>query len=590
MIKLVARFLMLIMLFSIGQMVLAQTPKILKPDEAFQLSTQSDSGTQLILHWQIAPGYHLYSDAITVKVLEPSNVKLAPLVLPKGKPNYDPTRGHFMAYYHSVTIPVTLTAGNTQNLTLLVSYQGCADMGLCLPPQHKTLRLNASFNLQSLIKESTNANSIETIFHAKQPFVVLLSFFVFGVLLSFTPCVFPMLPILSGIIASHGQNITSRHAFSLSFVYVLFSALTYAVLGIIAGVAGHHLQSALQNNLVLILSGILFIVLAFSLFGLYEIRLPNFLQSRLTHLSHMHGGGSLLGVALMGIFSTLVVSPCVSAPLVGALAYIGDTGSAAFGGIALFVLGFGMGLPLLLIGTSAGKLLPKTGHWMVNIKNFFGLLLVAMAIWIWARVLPVGIIVALWAILAVTCAVCLGAFEPAKTYWNKFCKALGILLGLYGICLFIGVISGSTNMLQPLEKLANAAPSPNAETSQSTAIKFIRVENFSQLKRVFIKHPRVILDFYANWCVSCKQMESEVFGNSEVQKTLQKYQVQMVQVDLTDSNKDLEFLTEKYQVIAPPTLLFFNNHGDWISNANLVGDQSADGFAQAVEDTYSNDR
>jgi len=556
-------------------------------DKAFQVKEQIISPTELYLNWTIAPQYHLYSDSISVKVLYPSGTRLAPLHLPQGKVGTDPSRPkHYMEYYHGLTIPLHVIHGSTAGLGLAVTYQGCADAGLCFPPQTKKISLSevSDDKLSEFIASNSDAHRIDYFLQQQKLWVVLLSFFVFGLLLACTPCVFPMLPILSSMIAHQGVHLTTIRAFIFSLVYVLAAAITYACAGIFAGLAGHHLQTLLQNEWVIGCSGVMFIVLAMSLFGLYELQLPHRWQNKLSHLSHPKKKGSLCGVALMGVFSSLVISPCVSAPLVGALAYVGETGSALVGGLALFMLGLGMGFPLLIIGTSAGKLLPKSGHWMESIKKLFGVMLIAMAIWLWSRILPASIILALTGVLAINCAIYLGAFEAAAKGWPRFTKATGFVCGVYGVSLLLGAVSGSENILQPLDQLAVWHKQDAKAVNPAIRAEFVRVKNITQLKQALrTDTPQVTLvDFAADWCVACQEMQRNVFDNATVQKYFQENNIQLLQVDVTVADPEIQAILDAYQVVAPPTVLLFDRKGHWLSDATIVGLQSPAAFLQSL--------
>ncbi len=567
----------------------ANDAAFLAPDEAFRLETHNTSPMAFNLHWKIAPNYHLYSDSISVKVISPTEAKLAPLVLPQGKAGTDPTRGQYMEYYDKLDIPAQLLKGNTSQLKIAVSYQGCSDQGLCYPPQTKTFAVTDnedSNSLENFVEESSNIQSIHHLFAHQNAYVVLLSFFVFGLLLALTPCVFPMLPILSSILAGqHADRMSTMHAFLLSLVYVLASAVTFAIAGIFAGFAGHHIQSFLQNTWVLALSGVLFILLSMSLFGLYELQLPHWLQSKLLHFSHEKKHGPFINAALMGIFSSLVVSPCVSAPLVGALAYIGGTGNPWLGAGSLFFMGIGMGAPLLIIGASAGKILPKSGRWMSNIKNFFGIMLIGMAIWLWSRILPAHFIMGLWSVLAIVCGIYLGVLDRTEIGWPRFWKAIGIILCLYGLCLFVGAASGSANMLAPLENFSSEKNSTTFSSAPTHGL-FKQISTTKELEAALKNHQLTLVDFYADWCESCQVMKHEVFDTPEVQAAFAKQQVQLLQVDMTKSTPEIQTLLDTYHLIAPPTILFFNAQGAWLKNSTLVGLQTKEAVIKAVDEFY----
>lgn len=558
--------------------------EFLSVDQAFHIKAQIISPTEFTVDWTIAPKYHLYSDSISVHVLSPRNVRLASLVLPKGVAGTDPNHSSgYQEYYHTLILPVQLTGGSTTGLNLTVSYQGCADAGLCYPPQTKKITLSemSDDKLADLIDSSNDANRIDHLLQNQTHWMVLLSFFIFGLLLAFTPCVFPMLPILSGIIAGQGHKITPSRAFIFSLVYVLASAATYAVAGIFAGFAGHHLQSMLQNEWVISISGLVFIILAMSLFDVYELQLPVRIQNILTHLSHPKRHGTLSSAAIMGVFSTLIISPCVSAPLVGALAYIGDTGSPAFGGLALFVMGLGMGLPLLIVGTSAGKLLPKAGRWMGSVKKIFGIILVGMALWLWSRIVPAPIILGLSGILMITCAIYLGVLESIKKGWGCIWKIIGIVVGLYGLCLIVGAVSGSTSLVMPLDHVSIPQMIQKQMVRQNR--QFIRIENVTQLHAALGHHHQpTLLDFSAEWCAACHEMEEKVFSDPQVKEMLATQHYQLLQVDVTIPNPENEKIMKVYQVLAPPTVVFFDQTGKWLKQKNLVGGQSAEEFLHSL--------
>lgn len=567
------------------QLASAQTMRPLPPDQAFVLKTEVQSDKSLQLKWTIAPDYHLYSDAIDVKVLAPSDAKLAEWQLPDGKPGSDPVRGHYLEYYNQLVLPLVLVNGSTSDLQLQISYQGCSDKGFCYPLQTKTVNLGAGGDdVSSFLAKSNDANRIQQLLQNQDIWLVLLSFLGFGFLLAFTPCVFPMLPILSSIIVGHGENISTGRAFFLSLIYVLASAVTYAAAGMAAGLAGSHLQAALQNNWVLAVSGLLFVLLSLSLFGFYELRLPHSWQDRLTYLSRHQQSGNYLGVVVMGILSTLIVSPCVSAPLVGALAYIGQKGSVLFGGLTLFVMGLGMGIPLLVVGTSAGRLLPRSGGWMNAIKAVFGVALLAMAIWLWARILPSQAILVLWAILIIGVAIYLGALEAAPHGWPRFWKAIGLVLGFYGICLLIGAASGSDDPLQPLAKLASARGSAGCEVTKATDNDFMVVTNITALNKVLAEakaaHRPVLLDFSAKWCTACHEMDNNVFNNARFKEVVTDRNIKLIRADVTSNNTDVQALEKAYDVIAPPTMIFFDKKGE--KENIVVGGQKLDDFLKQI--------
>ncbi|OGT22161.1 MAG: thiol:disulfide interchange protein, partial [Gammaproteobacteria bacterium RBG_16_57_12] len=556
----------------------ASEPEFLEADQAFIFSADVSDAEHIIGHWEIADQYYLYRQRISFKIVQ-GDATLGNIDSPPGKPKYDEYFGDMEVYLHQVNIPVQLLRGSTAagTVTLQVEYQGCAEAGLCYPPITKTV----SLALPAAGAASPAALPLTTAPQSAAPLaeqdrlaqkmasdtmlLTLASFFGLGVLLAFTPCVFPMIPILSSIIAGQGEHITTRRAFTMSLTYVLAMAFTYTVAGVIAGLFGENLQAAFQNPWILGSFSAVFVLLAFSMFGFYELQLPSGLQSRLAEFSNRQQGGTLVGVAIMGLLSALIVGPCVAPPLAGALIYIGQSGDAFLGGAALFALSLGMGLPLLAIGTSAGKLLPKAGPWMDNIKAVFGVLLLAIAIWMMERILPATVTMALWAVLMVISGIYLGAIEPLHyeaTGWKKLWKGIGLVLLLYGTLLLVGAASGGKDPLQPLQGISLAAAKSGAP-SQSQELRFTNVKNLaeleSRLKSAQASATPVMLDFYADWCVSCKEMERYTFSDPGVQQALAGYT--LLQADVTANNDDDKAMLKHFGLIGPPSIMFFNKNG-----------------------------
>lgn len=542
-------------------------------DQAFHLVPKVKDATHVDLQWDIAPDYHLYSDSIQVTLLSPASSQLADWQLPDGKLAYDTIRGQHLEYYHQLILPLSLQKGTTADVTLQVKYQGCADLGVCYPPQTKVLQLSEASSQASghWFKGGADVKQIKDLLAQQSILGVWLSFFVFGVLLAFTPCVFPMLPILSSIIVGHGHSLSRWRAFYLSFLYVLASALTYACAGVLAGLAGDHVQSALQNPWVLAGFGLMLLLLSLSLFGFYELQLPQKWQHSLDQRNRQQKHGSAIGALIMGCLSTLIVSPCVSAPLVGALAYIGQTGSPWLGGSALLIMGLGMGVPLILVGLSAGQWLPKAGKWMTQVKAVFGVSLVWLAIEMWSRFLPTSASMALWGVLAMIIAVYLGAFEAAQAGWSRFWKGCGLVLAFYATCLMFGAASGASDPWQPLAKivpiqLASAAIETSGWQTVPTVAELDR-----QLDTARAKSQAVLVDYYADWCVSCKKMDREVFGQPKVQQWFQQHGVLLLRIDLSQQNATQAALQKRFDVVAPPTLVYIDQTG---GEHSLVGEQT----------------
>src|SRR5690554_2464369 len=507
--------------------------RFLPVNEAFQFSSSSESGV-LKLHWRVTDGYYLYQHRIQATPTEPDVVLGEPRFSVVSTPKDDPYFGAVQVFYEDVTLEVpVLDTGGHPELEFKISYQGCAEAGLCYPPETKSVLFLADTatpeSLTSQQEESasipaqrdtsvnvTSAQSLADYIGQTSLWQTLGLFFILGLGLAFTPCVFPMIPILSSIIAGQKQASTGS-SFRLSLAYVLGVATLYALLGVVVGYfgAGMNLQAYLQEPWLLTVFAALFVVLALSMFGFYEIQLPAFLRDRLASVQQKQTGGTLGGVFAMGFVSALVVSPCVSAPLAGVLVYIASTGDAALGALILFVLSLGMGVPLLLIGTGAGRFLPRAGAWMVAIKAVFGVLLLAVAIWLLERFLAGPVTLVLWAALAGISGVYLGAFEPAPRLWQRLWKGTGLLLFVYAVLLLIGAVTGGANPMQPLDRLSFNASGQNS----ARELEFTTVYNLEQLEqqvRLAKQSGRaVMVDVYADWCISCKIMERDTFPRSE---------------------------------------------------------------------------
>lgn len=410
--------------------------------------------------------------------------------------------------------------------------------------------------------------------------LILTSFFGFGIALSLTPCVFPMVPILSGIIVNHGEKVSRARAAMLSAAYVLGMAVTYAAAGVVAGLSGTLVSSALQNPWVLGSFAAMFVALSLSMFGFYELQLPSALQSKLTDTSNKLHGGHLSGVFGMGALSAIIMGPCVAAPLAGALLYISQTHDAVLGGTALFVMALGMGVPLLIIGTSAGTLLPKAGAWMESVKRFFGVMMLALAIWIVSPVIPLAIEMGLWAALLIFSAIYLHALDPlphTARGWDKLGKGLGILALLLGVAYLIGALSGARDILRPLGNLGRAT----AEANHS--LVFERVKSNAELDARIAQAAgkTVMLDYYADWCVSCKEMERFTFSDAGVQAKLKD--TILLQADVTANNADDKALLQRFQLFGPPATLFFDRQGKEMADSRVVGYQDARQFKDSLK-------
>ncbi|MDD2700622.1 MAG: protein-disulfide reductase DsbD [Sideroxydans sp.] len=562
-------------------------PKFLPPDQAFALEVRPLDQRTLIASFNITPGYYLYRDKTTFTLGE-GPAKLAQVSLPEGETKNDPNFGVMKVFHNSFQAEIALE-GVDPKLPLLLnaSYQGCSDEGLCYPPIEKTITIDlvttASTPAPAIAPPAEDENSqIARLFKDGNFWLIMVSFLGFGLLLSLTPCVFPMIPILSGIIVGRGHKITHAHAFLLSLAYVLGMAITYAIAGVAAGYSGGLISNALQTPWVLGSFAAIFVVLSLSMFGLYELQLPAALQSRLTDTSNQLHGGHLSGVFAMGALSAVIMGPCVAAPLAGALLYISQTHDAVLGGSALFVMGLGMGVPLLVIGTSAGALLPKAGPWMESVKRFFGVLMLALAIWIVAPVIPMPAQMLAWAALLIFCAIYLHALDPLPANaggLRKSGKALGILALLLGVAYLIGALSGARDVLRPLGTLQNGTAAAAATNEPS---RFERVKGLAALEaRVAqAKGKVVMLDFYADWCISCKEMEHFTFSDPAIQSRMRN--ALLLQADVTANDADDKALLQRFQLFGPPAILFFDKQGHEQADLRVIGYQDAQQFGNSL--------
>jgi len=585
--------------------------ELLPPDEAFKLSLEVRDNRTLIAHLAPAKDYYLYRDKIAFES-KSEGIHIEQVTLPSGKMKDDQLFGRTEVYYQPLEAVITLRreASAPEQLSLSATYQGCNEpIGVCYAPISKTNEIllpavkaaidtvagtisgeaqaastdpavelfQAPGNTAPLFE--TESYKIERLFASGNFWLILSGFFGIGVLLAFTPCVFPMLPILSGIIASKGQQMSKTRGFILSLAYVLGMSITYAAAGAAAGLSGAMLSAALQNAWVLGSFALIFTALAFSMFGFYELQMPAFIQNKLVEETSHLKGGQLAGVFGMGALSALIVSPCVAAPLAGALLYISQTRDVILGGSALFVMALGMGIPLLLLGISAGALLPKAGAWMKSIQQFFGVLLLAVAIWLISPVITEVAHMLLWAALLIISAIYLHALDPLPNQasgFSKFLKGIGVIALLTGVALLIGVLSGSRDILQPLGKFnfsATISSVQPAETALNTgeALPFKQVKTVAALDEL-IQQSRgryVMVDFYADWCISCKEMERFTFTDPQVRKRLEN--VELVQINVTEGTPDDAELLKRFKLFGPPGILFFDKQGIEIPDIKIIG-------------------
>ena len=574
----------------------------LAPEQAFVLQAELRAGQQLALRWDIAPGYHLYRDRIALR----GDGTALQVQLPRGLRKYDENFGKEMETYAG-KVALELPWQKRSDGTLSVSYQGCADAGLCYPPAERRFRVDparpgvlvelsdapAAQSRQALPAPAPAPAEDETslaqrTLQSGSAWRIGAAFLVFGLLLSFTPCVLPMVPILSSIIVGEAQ-VTRKRGVLLAAAYSLGMALVYTTLGVAAGLAGEGLAGALQKPWVLLTFGALLVALALSMFDVYQLQLPSALQTRLSDASGKLSGGRLAAVFAMGAVSALIVGPCVAGPLAGALLYISQTGNALVGAGALFAMACGMSVPLLLTGLSAGSLLPRAGAWMNHVKKIFGLLLIGVALWMVSPVLPVTAAMALWGAFAILCAAFLRVGEPVAQGAGAgayAAKALGVLMLLAGLFELVGAASSGRDVLQPLAHL-RAGPAAPAGGDMAAAAgeagpRFTRVRSIAELDQALASAGKpAMLDFYADWCVSCKEMERLTFSDARVQAAMQG--MRLLQADVTANSEEDRALMKRFKLFGPPGIVMFDASGEEVPRARVIGYLPPDKFLQRME-------
>ncbi len=585
--------------------------ELLTAKQAFPVSVTLENNDVLLIQWDIAEGYYLYKKRLKFSFDQGSDIRLGEPVFPPSMGLNDPSYGDVQVFRNNLLVkyPIQGYTPSAKNAVLKLQYQGCADVGVCYPPIKKSINLHNQ-GLVSRVSRSGPTNSVgpsaagrgdNAVVLSEQDsiaaslisgnfFLTLLSFFGFGLLLAFTPCVFPMIPILSGIIVGQGETISTRRAFSLSLAYVLSMALAYTVVGVLAAVFGTNLQIWFQNPWVLSSFAGIFVLLSFSMFGFYELQMPSSIQTKLNAISNRQEGGKIASAAIMGLLSALIVGPCVTAPLVGALIYIGQTGDVLLGGTALFALGLGMGAPLLVIGTSAGKLLPRAGQWMEAVKAVFGVLMLAVAIWLLDRVIPALVSQLLWATLLIVSGVYLGALRQhtkETSQWQLLWKSFGFVSLLSGSLMMAGVASGKGNLLHPLESFINQGGSAsNAYTHKGISFQHIKelLELESELEKAQRNGQTVMLDFYADWCISCVEMEESTFTDAAVLSALSN--TVTLQADVTKNDEIDQALLQHFGIIGPPAILLFDLNGAERKSFRVVGYTPGDVFSEHLKKAF----
>ncbi len=545
----------------------------LVPDEAFKPYVKINNHAQIEAGVTLGKDIYIYAEKLNVE-LKGTSLKIKEITKPVSI-EHDGERVYTISPQLIITLDNPEGLRGIQNFTLLLSYQGCSEMGLCYNPYAKEFPLSLDISKlegQTSTLELSETDTIANTIKSGSIGIVLLTFLGFGLLLAMTPCVFPMIPIISGVIVSQGKGLTTRKAFALSVVYVLAMAVAYTIAGVLAGLFGANLQAALQMPWVIYSFSLVFVVLAMSMFGLYELKLPDAL---VTKVSSGGNRGGYIGVAIMGFLSALIVGPCVAAPLAGALVYIGQTGDAVLGGMALFSMSIGMGLPLIAVGVSAGKFMPKPGAWMTMVSAIFGVMMLAIAIWMLEKILDPSIIMVMYSILGIGFSLYLGVFE---TDHHFFKHSIAMIIFVYSIALFIGFLAGHSSMIKPLGFLNQSAvlQDTNKKTVQENS--FLVINSIEELDVVLSTNngKKILLDFSADWCTSCKELEDITFTDADVIEKMSEFV--LVHADVTANTDQEKLLSKKYGVFGPPVLIFFDENTEVQKSKTIVGFIAPDEF------------
>lgn len=571
-------------------------------EQAFKPVVKTRDG-YVTMSFTIADGYYLYKKRLTV-----ISANQTPVAMGNASFNHqpilknDPNFGQVEVFHQALTVDIPVYASQEANIgqvwPVKAIYQGCSEQGLCYPPQTMNVQVKLlavgpitpvdsletpANNNRSSKTNQNNANSLADFLQGSSFALIMGTFLLLGIGLSFTPCVLPMVPILSGIIAGQGQSLSAKRGFLLSLSYVVGMATTYALAGMAVGYFGAsaNLSLWMQHPAVLSVFALIFVLLALAMFGFYELRLPAFIQDRLSDLNQKQQGGTYFGVLLMGALSALVVSPCVSAPLAGALLYISSTGDMWLGGVALLALGLGMGTPLLLIGLGGGSLLPKAGSWMVAVKSVLGVLLLMVAIWLLSRFLAGAVTLVLWGLLLIVCGILMGALDNTQAGWPRFWKGLGVGLLVWGVLLLVGAANGQSNPLRPLQLSATI----NEASTGKSELTFRKVNNAQELDVALAEAKQqgkvALLDFYADWCVACIEMAHDTFSSPVVAEALKP--VVLLQADITSNDANAQALLKRFGLFGPPSVLFFNHQGQEVRALRVMGSMNAEQFMAHIK-------
>ncbi len=593
----------------------------LMPDQAFKPSAVLNDKGQIVVDVKLGDGIYLYEKEFKVSLKDSKNIAILKSELPQSV-DHDGDKVYLVSPHVMVDLKNNADVSGVQKIDFILAFQGCSNKGLCYEPQTHTYSFdvdvaklgtkttvkvpevasavknekvvempNTAINTKveetpSIEKNTTvqavsnttkkagesETQSIADTLKSGNLVLILGMFFVFGLLLSLTPCVFPMIPIISSVIVAQGEGLSTRRAFFLSIVYVLSMSVAYTFAGILAGLFGSNLQAALQTPWVIYSFAGIFVALSLSMFDLYELQMPNFIQSKLSSATGKKGG--IIGVAVMGFLSALIVGPCVAAPLAGALVYIGQTGNALLGGAALFMLSIGMGVPLIIVGTGAGKFMPRPGMWMDTVKTIFGVMMLGVAVWMVSRILDEGVVMLLWGVLAIATGIHFGALEPLHVNngvkENSIKKVVAVLLTLYGTVLFVGSISGSKNVLTPLDQFTQKSSAMASELkSEGLNFKIVTTEDELNTELEKAKGKKVILDFAADWCAACKELDATTFKDKDVIAKMQDFV--LIRADITANTDKQKALSKRFGVFGPPVLIFMDENGKVLENETITG-------------------
>ncbi len=546
-------------------------PQFLSPDEAFQMTYDFVDEKQIKVKWKIHPGYYLYMGMFEFESLDKNN-KILKVKMPEGKKKTDEFFGEVDVYYFSTNADIFLEK-NIQNLiNLKVKYQGCADAGLCYPPISKNISLRNETSINNIKKVSMfeSQNAMSNYLSSNSLFYSSIIFYLAGILLAFTPCVLPMVPILTGIIAGQG-NVSQRKSIALSIVYVVSMSFTYAIAGIVVAVSGTNIQASLQNPYVIGLISLLFFIFALAMFKFFDIQMPKSVQTVMTNLSNKRKSGSIFDIAAMGILSALIVGPCVTAPLIGALIYIASTGDILVGGAALFTLGMGMGTPLIILGSTTTRLISKIGPYLELINYFFGILFLLVSIWLLERILSIQTAAYLWSASSLVLIFLL--FKSSKILTGKISKAI---ISILSVTLFIY----SALQINGVQKNTYYDPLTSfIEKKQS--VKFLTVETVKELNKEINQSTKVVMvDLYADWCVACKELEKYTFSDPRVSQILN--QITLIKFDITKITDSHSLYLKQMKIFGPPGIFFYNN-GKEIKNTRIVGYIESDDFLNVLK-------